>query len=334
MGSALRATNRRSPSDGSASGVVILWLFSGLLAASFAAPERPDARSADAHALAMAENAEIRLGELLGTLRPVAARLRAGETLEWKQFDRLLSEDASAPLLLVGWAPRVPPDRRAAFESEASRDTYRSMNVFELDARGARKQPSKMRDHFPLTFGHPHPKADSLLGWDLASEPDLAAAIRNARQSHTPQIVTHTPLALDATRRQEPAPAHGPPVPPAQKGPGSCLLLAKDSGSACQPHLVVVVPVERNRRQGSLQGVLVGLVPLARLTEGIFSPAVERQVLPSVAITQPAHRANRPRLRGPDLGLGRASFTLGGAPWTVELRLPREPGLAARFGRR
>ena len=295
-------------------GGLILGLYFALLALAFAAPARPDQRRAAAYALALAENAELRLGELLGGLRPVAARLRSGEAMDWKEFDGLFAGKTGPTLTLIAWAPRVPHDERASFEAEAGRDAYRSLNVFSWSAHGKRTMPATNRDLFPLTFGHPHPKADALLGWDLASEPALKTAIQEAGRTRAPQIVVRA-------------------APSAGQGAVPCTPLATaPPAGICEPHLILVLPVERSRRAVPLKGVLLGAFPLSTLAQGLFDPSAEGQLLSSVDITKGARR--RARLADLELGIGRATFTWAGIPWTLELHLPPTPGLATRLLRR
>ena len=64
-------------------------------------------------------------------MSPIAARLRAGEAVDWKEFSRLAEPSTGAgeqpaELRFFAWLPWVPAAGRDSYERETGDNGYRS----------------------------------------------------------------------------------------------------------------------------------------------------------------------------------------------------------------
>lgn len=141
----------------------------------------------------------------VGTLRALEALAVARETMTRTEFRRvarrLLKVTPTAHAL--AWAPRVVSAQRSAFEASAQAGGLAAYEIRERDV-AHRVVPAAARpEYFPALFLEPEAGNEVAIGFDLASEPRRAAALRAAIESGEPRATA--PLNLLQETRAEPA---------------------------------------------------------------------------------------------------------------------------------
>lgn len=274
---------------------------------------RPNLAHAQADAVAAA--IEVEAAAAVHTLAPIAARLRAGEPVDWKQFSRLAEAAARTPpppeLRFFAWLPWVPAAERDGYERGTGDDGYRSFRLTELGDAGALPASSR-REHLPLHLTSAAEATGALLGLDLAADPELRAAADRARRSGEPEVV--------GPRRLLELPS-GAPCP----APVRALAV-------CEPALALLIPV------AEVRGTCPAGVLLATIPWSVIETAAGRHlkratgvstVMDAGALIRPSgRRPNPPALLLPSSARG--SFYVGQRLWTIDLRLPGLTALPRR----
>ncbi len=83
----------------------------------------------------------------------------------------------------LGWAPRVPAARRAAYEASVRKEGIAGFEITQLDRGGGRQRAAGRADYFPLRYLEPVTGNDLGLGFDLYSDPVSRAALERARDT-------------------------------------------------------------------------------------------------------------------------------------------------------
>jgi CHASE1-domain containing sensor protein len=266
----------------------------------------PAARaSLGAEASALAERLQVELTAAVALAAPLRARLRGEEPVDWKSFDASFAEATQrrpAQELIV-WAPEVSAAQRETFEADSGRDAFRSWRIVEAGAQGTSVPAQPRAVHHPIALAAPLARGSDLLGWDLASTPELEAALSSPPGPTMPRVVG--PLTL------LPATACGDP-----------------QRLGCAPQIFVVMPVSDRvapAKSRSVRPIPVGRgFVLVGLSWGAISAAARSyaQALPT-----------RPRtLDFPRHQNARASFRVLDETWTLELSVPPGGPLSARLG--
>jgi hypothetical protein len=277
---------------------------------------RPNLAHAQADAVAAA--IEVEAAAAVHILAPIAARLRAGEAVDWKQFSRLTETGNGAAsvqppeLRFFAWLPWVPAAARDAYERRTGDDGYRSFRVMEIADPGAMRAAAR-REHLPLHLTSAAEATGALLGLDLAADTELRAAAERARRSGEPELV--------GPRRLLELPS-GAPCP----APVRALAV-------CEPALALLIPVAEVKGTCG-PGVLLATIPWSAIETAAghrLQQAVGvSTVMEAGALIRPSgRRPSPPALLLPSSARG--SFYLGQRLWTIDLRLP---GLTARTPRR
>ena len=274
---------------------------------------RPNLARAQADAVAAA--IEVEVAAAVQTLAPIAARLRAGEPVDWKQFSRLTEPTpAHQPpeLRFFAWLPWVPQAARDGYERDTGNDGYRSFRLTQLGDTGPLPAAAR-RQHLPLHLTSAAEATGALLGLDLAAEPELRAAAERARNSGEPEVVGPRRLLELASGAPCPAPVRALAV--------------------CEPALALLVPVPEIKGTCA-PGVLLATIPWSVIETAAGRHLKQATGFPTVmdagALIRPSgRRPNPPALLLPSSARG--SFYVGERLWTVDLRLP---GLTARQPRR
>lgn len=119
-------------------------------------------------------------------LRALEMMLRPRNELDWRMFDDLSRfgllerDDVSA----CAWAPRVPLRHRAQYETFVEASAYRSFRITERDETGRLRDAAPREEHFPLHFVAPAESSGLPLGIDVASDPEIEAAMERARDEN------------------------------------------------------------------------------------------------------------------------------------------------------
>ena len=86
----------------------------------------------------------------------------------------------------TGWAKRVPREDREAFEESMRLEGFPDFMIWERDANGAKVRAGDRAEYFPILYPDPEQYTSQILGFDIASEPIRADAVRRALISKKP----------------------------------------------------------------------------------------------------------------------------------------------------
>jgi len=121
-------------------------------------------------------------------LRALEMLLRPRNELDWRMFDDLahfglLERDDVAA---CAWVPRVPARHRVQYETFVEVSAYRSFRISEWDDSGRLRDAPPRDEHFPMHFISPAESSGLPLGLDVASDPEVEAAMERARDENAP----------------------------------------------------------------------------------------------------------------------------------------------------
>jgi hypothetical protein len=298
-------------------GQLILLALIGTALALPAVPRATRPNLARAQADAVAAAIEIEAAAAVHTLAPIAARLRAGEPVDWKEFSRLAEASGGGAgqqpeLRFFAWLPWVPAAGRDAYERDTGKDGYRSFMLSEIGPGGP-VPAAPRREYLPLNLTSAAESTSALLGLDLAADAELRAAADRGRRSGETEVVGPRPLLELAS---------GAPCP----APVRALAL-------CEPALALLVPVPAVAG-GSGPGVLLATIPWS-----VIETAAGRRLMETVGVSTvtdagalilpSGRRPGPPALLLPSSARG--AFYVGDRLWTIDLRLA---GITARLPRR
>jgi diguanylate cyclase (GGDEF)-like protein len=100
----------------------------------------------------------------------------------------------------TGWALRVTRAERDGFERAVRAEGFPNFEIWERDAQGHRVRAGDRAEYLPILYPDPVEYTAQILGFDIASEPIRADAVRRARSSGQPAA---TPV-IDLITKAEP----------------------------------------------------------------------------------------------------------------------------------
>jgi len=134
------------------------------------------------------ENTLILAGHLEGIereLRGIVSLFEASETVTRSGFKTYVT-----PLLQkhsfihsLQWIPRVNQDQRHILESLAQQDGFPEFQVTILDKNSAVIPAPPKSEYFPIHYMEPYSGNESVLGFDISSQPNLLSHVNQARDS-------------------------------------------------------------------------------------------------------------------------------------------------------
>lgn len=166
---------------------------------------------------------QARLGAQDAFLVQLRASFASRERLSRRDFADLAQEPLRrlAGTQAVEWAPRIDAAQRDEFEA-AQRREVADFAIRERDAAGGLVRVGNRPEFYPLTYLEPLSPNQSVLGFDLASEPIRRAAIHKTVASST--VMASAPISL----LQQPSDRTGMlltlAVPQSVNGPGVVLI--------------------------------------------------------------------------------------------------------------
>lgn len=133
-------------------------------------------------------------------LRALELLLRPRNELDWRMFDDLahfglLERDDVAA---CAWVPRVPARHRVQYETFVEVSAYRSFRIGEWDDRGHLRDAGPRDELYPLHFISPAESSGLPLGLDVASDPEVEAAMERARDENAPAALLTSAWGRDA----------------------------------------------------------------------------------------------------------------------------------------
>lgn len=127
-------------------------------------------------------------------------------------------------LQAIEWAPRVARDGRQAFEA-AQRGATPGFEIREAGAAGDLRRAGDRSEFYPVTFIEPLQGNERALGLDLASQPDRAAALKEAIA--TGAVSATPPIRLVQEQGHQSGLLLLKSVPQGPNGPGLVLVVIR-----------------------------------------------------------------------------------------------------------
>jgi PAS domain S-box-containing protein len=123
-----------------------------------------------------------RLQEVIGS---IAAFYAASQRVERDEFRSFVTTALSQHLEIqaLEWVPRVPDDKRSAYERMAREDGWRGFEFTERDTTGRLVRALRRSEYYPVFFVEPFEGNENAFGYDLASDPIRLKAMEKARDS-------------------------------------------------------------------------------------------------------------------------------------------------------
>jgi CHASE1-domain containing sensor protein len=220
-----------------------------------------------AHRLAMVSRALRQQASARGEdLRALEMLLRPRNELDWRMFDGLsrfgvLERDDVAA---CAWLPRVSARHRAQYETFVEVSAYRSFRISEWDGNGHLRDAAPRDEHYPLHFVSPAESSGLPLGIDVASDPEVEAAMDRARDQNNASVLLTSAWGREAG---EPAmlvlvPVYRPRVSLETVAERRLALEGFLMASLLLSPEVTAAMAESDR--GEVQATLAGLVPRRR----------------------------------------------------------------------
>ncbi len=103
---------------------------------------------------------------------------------------------------MLGWAPLVSGGQRRAFEKAVREDGFPQYEIIERGRRGQFVSAGERDEYCPILFVEPFGKRESLLGFDLRSDPACRHATTRAMDTGRPAVAACTPPGKDATNEK------------------------------------------------------------------------------------------------------------------------------------
>ncbi|MCU0544115.1 MAG: CHASE domain-containing protein [Oscillatoriaceae cyanobacterium Prado104] len=88
-----------------------------------------------------------------------------------------------ASLQLLAWAPRVPNSDRSNYQAAAKTQIDPSFEISERSPRGELRKAGQRAEYFPVTYVEPTAGNETVQGFDLASHPNIRAALDKGRDT-------------------------------------------------------------------------------------------------------------------------------------------------------
>ena len=118
-------------------------------------------------------------------LRAIEGLFAASERVERQEFGAFAEAVmARHPgFKALEWAPRVPGAQRAAYEATMRQEGHARFELTEEDDRGRRRRAAPREEYFPVHYLEPHRGNETVLGFDLSSEPIRREALERSRDT-------------------------------------------------------------------------------------------------------------------------------------------------------
>jgi PAS domain S-box-containing protein len=100
----------------------------------------------------------------------------------FQKFLQVVSPDRQS-FQALEWIPRVPLDRRHAYDTFAHLDGFPDFQITERSPQGEIQAAANREEYFPVFYVEPYKGNEAALGFDLASNPARLAALEKARDS-------------------------------------------------------------------------------------------------------------------------------------------------------
>ena len=112
----------------------------------------------------------------------------SSQNVERDEFHRFVAPiiAASEDFKALEWVPRVTGTQRGAFEAQIRNEGYPEFQITERNASEQRVRAATRPEYFPVTYLEPWVGNETVLGYDVASDPVWRAALEQARTTGRP----------------------------------------------------------------------------------------------------------------------------------------------------
>ncbi len=128
---------------------------------------------------------ERQLNSDLDAVLALSDYMKAFSVVERSSFARFVGRPLAVhpSLQLLAWAPRVPNSQRRNYEAKAKTETDSSFEITERGPRGELRKAGQRSEYFPASYAEPTAGNETILGFDLASHPEIRSAIDRSRDT-------------------------------------------------------------------------------------------------------------------------------------------------------
>ncbi|NJL65965.1 MAG: hypothetical protein HC894_02305 [Microcoleus sp. SM1_3_4] len=111
--------------------------------------------------------------------------MKSFNAVDRDSFSRFVARPLSVhpSLQTLAWAPRVPNGDRSDYEAKAKTQIDPSFEIAERGTRGELRKAGQRSEYFPATYVEPTAGNETVLGFDLASHPNIRATLDKARDT-------------------------------------------------------------------------------------------------------------------------------------------------------
>ena len=128
---------------------------------------------------------ERQLNSDLDVVLALSDYMKAFRKVDQPSFARFVGRPLSVhpSLQILAWVPRVPNRDRANYEAQNSTQNSPNFQITELGPQGQPIQASQRSEYFPGLYVEPAENNKNVLGFDLASHPEIRAALLQGRDT-------------------------------------------------------------------------------------------------------------------------------------------------------
>ncbi len=141
----------------------------------------------------MQRNVEQNLQQLESTAAFYAASSSPVTREKFQQFVQFYLP-SHPEIQALEWIPRVPHRKRNAYEKAAQDEGFTNFQFTERNAQDRLVKAAHRSEYFPVYFVEPYAGNETALGFDLASNPDRLAALKQARDQG--RAIATNPITL------------------------------------------------------------------------------------------------------------------------------------------
>ena len=142
---------------------------------------------------------ERQLNSDLDVVLALSDYMKAFSAVERSSFSRFVGRPLSVhpSLQILAWAPRIPNSQRRDYEANTRTQTDPSFEITERGPQGELRKADQRSEYFPALYVEPAAGNETALGFDLASHPDIRAALDRGRDTGEMIITRYLGLIED-----------------------------------------------------------------------------------------------------------------------------------------
>jgi adenylate cyclase len=289
---------------------------------------------------------ERQLNSDLDVVLALSDYMKAFSVVERSSFARFVGRPISVhpSLQILAWVPRIPNSQRRDYEATAKIQTDSSFEITERGPQGElRKADDRRSEYFPALYVEPAAGNETALGFDLASHPEIRAALDRGRD--TGEMIITGYLGLIENNPLDPGLLAIVPIYENSAQPttlqsrrellqgfvvgifrGKDIFQASLKGRNTEYLNIYLTSEAQDKQEASLQPpqtpdpVLKDLAATDRIHQlALLFQSANQQVFPASASAAQEVKSNCPILEnpGPDYTACRRGLKINGRQWSV-----------------